>query len=98
MGEMRYICTILDLGTSWRRVVSFTPWLLFLRGNGHGYPLDRRLARKADSHNASCELIVQKMWDPRRLTTLWAYTACYRDSFTFFSMRKCTAAERVKRC
>jgi hypothetical protein len=22
------------------------------------------------------------MWDPRRLTTLWASTACYRDSFT----------------
>jgi hypothetical protein len=24
------------------------------------------------------------MWDPQRLTTLWAFTACYRDSFTFF--------------
>jgi hypothetical protein len=22
------------------------------------------------------------MWEPRRLTTLWASTACYRDSFT----------------
>jgi hypothetical protein len=22
------------------------------------------------------------MWDPRRLTTLWASAACYRDSFT----------------
>jgi hypothetical protein len=22
------------------------------------------------------------MWDPQRLTTLWACTACYRDSFT----------------
>jgi hypothetical protein len=22
------------------------------------------------------------MWEPRRLTTLWAYAACYRDSFT----------------
>jgi hypothetical protein len=21
------------------------------------------------------------MWEPRRLTTLWASTACYRDSF-----------------
>jgi hypothetical protein len=21
------------------------------------------------------------MWEPRRLTTLWAFTACYRDSF-----------------
>jgi hypothetical protein len=25
------------------------------------------------------------MWEPRRLTTLWASTACYTDSFTFFS-------------
>jgi hypothetical protein len=25
MGEWRYSSTILDLGTSWRRVVSFTP-------------------------------------------------------------------------
>jgi hypothetical protein len=23
------------------------------------------------------------MWEPRRLTTLWTSTACYRDSFTF---------------
>jgi hypothetical protein len=22
------------------------------------------------------------MWEPRRLTTVWAFTACYRDSFT----------------
>jgi hypothetical protein len=22
------------------------------------------------------------MWEPRRLTTLWGFTACYRDSFT----------------
>jgi hypothetical protein len=21
------------------------------------------------------------LWDPQRLTTLWAFTACYRDSF-----------------
>jgi hypothetical protein len=23
------------------------------------------------------------MWEPRRLTNLWASTACYKDSFTF---------------
>jgi hypothetical protein len=33
---------------------------------------------------AICEPIVLKMWEPRRLTTLWASTACYTDSFTFF--------------
>jgi hypothetical protein len=26
------------------------------------------------------------MWEPRRLTTLWAFMACFRDSFTFFMM------------
>jgi hypothetical protein len=25
------------------------------------------------------------MWEPRRLTALWASTACYRGSFTFFT-------------
>jgi hypothetical protein len=27
------------------------------------------------------------MWDPRRRTTLWASTACYRDSFSFTVLR-----------
>jgi hypothetical protein len=40
-----------------------------------------RPARKADSLTAIYEPIVWKMWEPRRLTTLWASTACYRDSF-----------------
>jgi hypothetical protein len=43
----------------------------------------RRPANKAD-FTVICELIVWKIWDPRRLTHLWASTACYRDSFTFF--------------
>jgi hypothetical protein len=42
-----------------------------------------RLARKADSLTAICEPIVQKLWEPQRLTTLWASTTCYRDRFTF---------------
>jgi hypothetical protein len=25
------------------------------------------------------------MWEPRRLTTLWDFTSCYKDSFTFLS-------------
>jgi hypothetical protein len=40
-----------------------------------------RPARKTDSLTAICELTVWKMWDPRRLTTQWVSTACYRDSF-----------------
>jgi hypothetical protein len=36
--------------------------------------------RKTDNLNA----IYEPMWEPRRLITLWAFTACYRDNFTFF--------------
>jgi hypothetical protein len=43
-----------------------------------------RPARKADNLTAICEPIVLKMWDPQRLTTLWASMAWYRDSFTFY--------------
>jgi hypothetical protein len=43
-----------------------------------------RQARKADNLIAICEPIIYKMWEPRRLTNLWASTACYRDSFTCF--------------
>jgi hypothetical protein len=35
-----------------------------------------RPASKADL-TAICESIVYKMWEPRRLTALWAFTACY---------------------
>jgi hypothetical protein len=41
-------------------------------------------ARKVDNLTAICEPIVYKMWEPRRLTTLWALTAYYMDSFTFY--------------
>jgi hypothetical protein len=40
-------------------------------------------ASKADILAAICEPIVWKMWEPQHLTTLWAFTACYRASFTF---------------
>jgi hypothetical protein len=42
-----------------------------------------RPARGADNLTAICEPIVLKMWEPRRLTPLWVFTAWYRDSFTF---------------
>jgi hypothetical protein len=34
-------------------------------------------AREADNLTAICEPNVYEMWEPRRLTTLWAFTACY---------------------
>jgi hypothetical protein len=44
-----------------------------------------RPAHKADNLTAICELTcLEKMWQPRRLATLWASTACYRDSFTSY--------------
>jgi hypothetical protein len=45
--------------------------------------LKGRPARKFDNFTAICEPTVYKMWEPRRLTTQWAFTACYGDSFTF---------------
>jgi hypothetical protein len=38
---------------------------------------------KADNLTATCEPTAYKMWEPLHLTTLWAFTTCYRDSFTF---------------
>jgi hypothetical protein len=46
---------------------------------GKGQP-----ACKADNLTTIHEPIVQKMWEPRCLTTLWAFMACYKDSFTLF--------------
>jgi hypothetical protein len=42
MGEWRYSYIILDLGTRWKLVVSFTLWPLYGR-ELPWYPLDRRL-------------------------------------------------------
>jgi hypothetical protein len=43
MREWRYNSTILDLGTRWRRVVSFKPLLFYPQGKSPQYPLDGRL-------------------------------------------------------
>jgi hypothetical protein len=42
-----------------------------------------RPARKADDLTAICQPIAYIMWEPRPPTNLWAFTACYRVSFTF---------------
>jgi hypothetical protein len=40
------------------------------------------------------------MWELRRLTTLWAFTTCYRDSFSFtgklFKIRVLRTAVGIK--
>jgi hypothetical protein len=38
----------------------------------------------ADNLTAICEPIVYIMWDPQHLATLWASSAYYGDSFTFY--------------
>jgi hypothetical protein len=42
-----------------------------------------RPARKADNLTAICDPTVSNMWVPQHITILWAYTACYRDSFPY---------------
>jgi hypothetical protein len=42
-GEWRYSSIILNLGTKWRWMVSFTHLSLYLRGNSRWYTMHRRL-------------------------------------------------------
>jgi hypothetical protein len=35
------------------------------------------------------------MWEPRRLTTLWASTACCRDNFTFYFLHDVNFVEKI---
>jgi hypothetical protein len=60
-------------------------------GGGGG---KRPPASKADL-TTICESIVQKMWEPRRLTTLWASKARYRDSFLAFLLRTVRYSENM---
>jgi hypothetical protein len=57
-----------------------------------------RPALKTDNLTAICEPTVWKMWKLRRLTTLWASTACYKDSFTFLNMNSDSNASYRRTC
>jgi hypothetical protein len=47
--------------------------------------------RKAEYLTAICEPIVKKkIWEPRRLTNLWASMASYRDGFTLLKKTQST--------
>jgi hypothetical protein len=48
-----------------------------------------RPARDADNLTTICEPIVYKMWEPRRLTTLWASTAL-QGQFYLYNILKTT--------
>jgi hypothetical protein len=43
IGEWSYSSTILDFGSRWKKVVSFTPLLLYPRRKSLRYPFDKRL-------------------------------------------------------
>jgi hypothetical protein len=43
-----------------------------------------RSASKADNLTTICEPTVYKMWEPRRLTTLWGLYGLLQDGLTFF--------------
>jgi hypothetical protein len=60
----------------WVRLNLQQKWVLGIFLGGQGRP-----ARKSDNLTAICEPTVYKMWEPQRLTTLWASTACYKYAF-----------------
>jgi hypothetical protein len=43
-----------------------------------------RTARTSNNFAVMCEPPVYVMWGPRRITTLWASIASYRDCYTFY--------------
>jgi hypothetical protein len=52
---------------------------------------------KADNLTVICEPVVYRMWEPRCLTTLWAFTACYRGSFTLLPYYSDMCFERLRK-
>jgi hypothetical protein len=71
MWEWIFRFTCLDLGTSWRWVVSFMPLPLYMRGKSSRYPLDRRLGGPQSQSGRRGE---EKTLDPpgTRTTTPWS--------------------------
>jgi hypothetical protein len=50
---------------------------------GSTHILTEMSTRNLPDLTAIVSRLSRKMWEPRRLTTIWASTARYRDSFTF---------------
>jgi hypothetical protein len=73
MNQIRFFSSLPHFSSRIMALVSTQPLTEMSTRNfpeGKGQP-----ARKADNLTAICK--------PRRLTTLWASTACHRDNFTF---------------
>jgi hypothetical protein len=76
-SHVKYLGVIFDKRITWRQHIKMIEIKAF-RTFITIYSLFT--ARKADVA-AICELIFYKMWELQHLTTLWASTACYRDTF-----------------
>jgi hypothetical protein len=63
-----YMHVFLDLGTSWRRVVSFTPRPLYPRVKSSRYPLDRRLGGPQNRSRRCGEEKPPIHWVPRAIS------------------------------
>jgi hypothetical protein len=84
---VRFPLRLLEFSVDLILPVAICPWCrLSLQQNHESSWGKTRPVHKADNLTAICEPIFSKMWEPRCLTTLWASTACYRESFTFFTL------------
>jgi hypothetical protein len=93
MKEWRYSSTILDLGTRWSWVVSFTPRPLYPRTNRPWYPLERRLGgpqSQSGCYGEEKNLGLARIWTPAiqpRSPSL--YQLSYADSQSYTVLFKC---------
>jgi hypothetical protein len=79
-SRIRFYVRSLDFSINLILPAAILPWVwtgIFLGAKGS------QTEGKADKLAAICEWTVEEIWEPRNLTTLWASTACYRDSCTF---------------
>jgi hypothetical protein len=73
---------ILDLGTSWRWAVTFTPRPLYLRGKNSRYPSDRRLGGP-QSRSGQGGLEIRPVRGTARSLSLSRIYLCSGDSATY---------------
>jgi hypothetical protein len=88
MGKWRCSSTILDLGTRWRWVVSFTLRPPYLWGKGPQYPLDRSLGgpQRRSGRNGEEKMLTCRESNPSRAAHRYTHWAMWLN-FLFLSIR-----------
>jgi hypothetical protein len=69
------------------RIMALGPTQLLTEMRSRNLPAGQRAADRCvrlTTLPPSVSRLSTKMWEPQRLTTQWASTACYRDTFNFF--------------